>query len=289
LNSARRNTFTSLGSIFGMVWLMGLIAVLAVGCGSDNNASTSTSLPSETTGTSVSPPTPTPTLSPAEQIDQDIKGLLSRDATWQAPSSLRVDETANIALSIGDAKSLRDEIANIVPTVEPRPPEKVNIGSTVRVQLTADTSDASITPLEAIDNSIGEQTSMLFSWQVHPRKSGELILVAHIQFPLSNAGVRDQIVSLRIPVDNTLSHIFFSIVQNFWTQLVAVAGVAGTAAKFVWNWYRRRRESHGAPRGNRNAVQRVAAEETRSGSSDPKPSAVGADPQPASRPPSVHD
>jgi hypothetical protein len=285
LINARRKVFTRLGSKFGGVWLIALIAILAVACGSDNKtASPSTS---ETMATPVSPSTPT--LSPAEQIDQDIKQLLTRDATWQAPPSLRVDETSNVALSIGDAKSLRDDIAKLVPTVEPRSPEQVNIGPTVRVQLTADTADASITPLDAINNSIGEQTSMLFSWQVHPHRSGELILVAHIQFPLSNTSMRDQTVSLRIPVDNTGWHIFLSIVQNFWTQVVAVASVVGAAAKFGWTRYKRRQESLRAPVESRNPVQQTAPSEPSSGSSDPTPEAVGTNPQAANRPPPVQD
>jgi hypothetical protein len=268
----RRPDLTKSGTLVGRWVLAALIAILAVGCGGESAAPSETTrfnsaAPSPRELTTVPPPPPwsapsetitpwvltpgppaggqEPTgkapLSPAEQIDQDIKGLLTRDARWQAPKSLRVDQTANIALSIGDTQALQNEIGVLVPTVAPRPAQPVKIGSTVRVQLTADTADASITPLEAIDNSIGEQTSMLFSWRVHPHKTGQLLLVAHIEFPLANNDLRSQDVPLNITVDNTASHFFLNIIENFWVQLTAIASLAGTAAKFIWSWYRRRR------------------------------------------------
>ncbi|WP_396910303.1 hypothetical protein [Mycolicibacterium sp.] len=229
-----------------------------------------------------------PPLAPAEQVDQDINGLLKRDATWLAPDSLKIDETTNIALSIGDVQSLRNEIAGLVPTVEARPSQPVTIGSVVRVQLTSDSSDASVTPLEAIDNSIGEQTSMLFSWQVHPHKAGELNLIAHIQFPLSHAGLRDQLVPLRIPVHNTAKHIFLSIVQNFWTQVAAVVSVVGTAVKLAWGWYTRRRASLPAePAAQEPTDQQAQAPEAETSptASGQTPVAVATDSHPVNQTP----
>jgi hypothetical protein len=76
---------------------------------------------------------------------------------------------------------------------------------------------------------------------VHPHKTGQLLLVAHIEFPLANNDLRSQDVPLDITVDNTASHFFLNIIENFWVQLTAIASLAGTAAKFIWSWYRRRR------------------------------------------------
>lgn len=223
------------------------------------------------------PPAAAPPLSAAQQIDQDVKRLLTRDARWQAPDSLRVDETANVALTIGDVKSLQGQLTNFIPSVALRPPVPVTIGSTIKVRLTADAADASVDPVEAINNSIGEQTSVLFGWQVHPRRSGDLLLVAHIEFPLANTVMREQMVTLRIHVQNTPKHVFLSIVENFWTQVVAVTGVIGTALRWAWKRYNRGDQADSTP--NEKGSAPSVSQSTDQGQSDnAKPAARDGEP-----------
>ena len=197
------------------------------------------------TATSTRPPA----LSPYQQVDQDVKGLLTRSATWQAPGSLTVGHTDNVALAIGDAQALQDKIEATVPTVLPRPPESITIGSIVRAKLTANSSDAEITPLEEQNDSIGEQTRVLFAWQVKPLVAGELTLTAYIECPLSDGHVTTQIVPLRIPVlpaaqpevsIGDRAHGLLDAMKSYWAQLTALAAGLLTAARLGWRWYRRR-------------------------------------------------
>ncbi|MUL65922.1 hypothetical protein BOO86_15710 [Mycobacterium sp. CBMA 234] len=158
-------------------------------------------------------------------------------------------------MTIGDVKSLQGQIASLVPSVSPRPAISVTIGSTVKARLTADAADASVDPIDPIDNSIGEQTSILFGWQVHPRHSGDLLLIAHIEFPLANTAMHEQLVPLRIYVHNTPKHVFLNIVQNFWMQLAGVAGVAGGGLKWLWGRRTRRNEPGATPYGDQLSPQ----------------------------------
>ena len=104
---------------------------------------------------------------------------------WHAPASLQEAETDNIALSIGDAQRLQAMINATVPTDVPRAPLPVDltVGTVVRAKLTVISSDATVTPLDTIDKSIGDEVSLLFSWQVQPHVSGDLELQAFITCP----------------------------------------------------------------------------------------------------------
>jgi hypothetical protein len=241
----------------GWLWLVGIVVLFAVGCGAADDASKAPTVAKPVTTSPYSsarqqPPPPAiiypdGSISDFEVVDQAIEGLITRNAAWQAPASLQVNKTENVALSIGDVQSLQEEITRTVPTVSPRQPQEIDIGSRVSASLVVGEQDAMVAPLEAIDKSIGEQTSILFSWQVTPLKAGELILSAHIEFPLAQGYVQTQIVPLRIPaapaeqVKQPWTRTFKDVITNYWVQLTTAGGALLAGARLGWGWYKRRR------------------------------------------------
>src|SRR4029079_17614500 len=95
---------------------------------------------------------------PAPPAPRDVGRMITRNAEWHAPGFLSEGETDNIALSIGDVQRLRAMIDATVPTDVPRAPFPVNVttGTIVRAKLSVIASDATVTPLDTIDKSIGD-------------------------------------------------------------------------------------------------------------------------------------
>jgi hypothetical protein len=114
---------------------------------------------------------------------------------------LKEGETENIALSINDAQRLQDMINATVPTDVPRSPLPVNVtaGTIVRAKLVVISSDATVSPLDTIDKSIGEQVSIQFSWQVQPHVSGELELQAFITCPRGDEALLQRPCHFELP------------------------------------------------------------------------------------------
>jgi hypothetical protein len=273
--------------IAGWLWVVGIIVLLAVGCGGaddSSSADSSTSAPALTSAGPAPPPGPPgPPIvatsehrSPSEyqEVDQAIEGLITRNATWQAPPSLQVNRTETVALAIGDVPSLQAEISRVVPTVSPREPEEIEIGSKVRAWLTAGESDATFTPLEAINRSMGEQTSILFRWQVTPLKAGDLILSAHIEFPLADY-VDTQTLDLRIPVapaeqvKQPWIRTFLDVLKDYWIQLTAAGGALLAGARVGWGWYQRRRTIPAAAAAEEDSTSESGAAEQPDGMGPP--------------------
>ncbi len=182
--------------------------------------------------------------------------MITSNAVWHAPAALKEGETESIALSIGDAQRLQEMIDATVPTDVPRSPLPVDVtvGTIVRAKLTVISSDATVTPLDTIDKSIGEQVSILFSWQVQPHVSGELELQAFITCPRADGGVTTETVPLRIAVHPSAKpepgagdrlHGLLDSVKNYWVQLTALAGALAAAVRFGLKWHRRRRPAAG--------------------------------------------
>jgi hypothetical protein len=119
----------------------------------------------------------------------------------------------------------------------------------VRAKLIANPSDATITPLEALNESVGEKAKAFFSWQVKPLVAGELKLSAYIECPLSDGHVSTQIVPLRIAVDRVQStsgpgervHRLLELMKSYWAQLTAIFAGLLAAARIGWRWYKHRR------------------------------------------------
>jgi LPXTG-motif cell wall-anchored protein len=121
------------------------------------------------------------------------------------------------------------------------------VGSTISVQLTADPSDASVTPNGAIDKSIGEHTALLWTWYVratHPNTSPGLFLTAEIVTKMSDGHVLQEELALTIPVDRTLQYTVYQIFTNWATWAAIVGAFAGL---FAWIWKKRKKEPQEQP------------------------------------------
>jgi hypothetical protein len=190
-------------------------------------------------------PAPSPSSNPYRQFDQDVTKLVERQAEWQAPKRLKVDETARIGLVIGDPSRLKTEIRGLVPGSYPKHAGRVKVGSTISVQLTTYSGDASVAPSEAIDNSLGEHTALLFTWYVypkHPDTSPGLFLTAEVVTKMSDGHVLTQELYLVIPVDRTVQYTMYQVFTNWGTWAAIVTAVSGAAAG-IWRWRKRRLET----------------------------------------------
>jgi hypothetical protein len=203
---------------------------------------------SDADGPVTSRPAPESEPSAYDRVDDDLQTMITRNADWQAPPFLTVGQTENIVLTIGDAQAFRAMIESAVPTVQPRAPIPVTIGTDVRGTLSANASDATITPLESQNWSIGEDTRVYFSWQVKPLAAGELNISAYIESTVSGDRVSTQVVPLRIPVHpaavqargwgDRLSQ-WSELVKDYWLQITTAIGGLAAAGRFGWRRYRR--------------------------------------------------
>ena len=126
----------------------------------------------------------------------------------------------------------------------------------MQAKLAVISSDATVTPLDTIDKSIGEQVSILFSWEVQSHVSGDLELLAFIKCPRADGSVTTETVPLRIPVHPAVKpapnvgdrlHGLLDLLKNYWVQLTAIAGGLAAAARFGWRWYRRQQTRPAVP------------------------------------------
>jgi hypothetical protein len=188
-------------------------------------------------------PTPSPSSNPYLQFDQDVTKLVERQAEWQAPKRLKADETARIGLVIGDPSRLKTEIRGLVPGSYPKDAGRVKVGSTISVQLTTYSGDASVTPSDAIDKSLGEHTALLWTWYVHPKHpdtSPGLFLTAEVVTKMSDGHVLSQELYLVLPVDRTVQYAMYQVFTNWATWVGIVTVVSGAV---TWIWRRRNKKS----------------------------------------------
>jgi hypothetical protein len=191
-------------------------------------------------------PEPSPAPSPNrgfEQFDQELQGLVTRDATWHAPDALTVNETARIGLVIGQLAPVRDRLRQLVPSDAPRSAGQVVVGPTVRVVLEANRDDADVVPSVSLDESSGSNTALLFSWQVHPKKPMDsLLLTAHIEVPLSNGQVLASDVPLTLPVHGTPWYYVSDFLRTYAAAIAALVTASLALAGFQWRRRRRHRD-----------------------------------------------
>jgi hypothetical protein len=190
-------------------------------------------------------PTSSPSSNPYRRFDQDVTKLVERQAEWQAPKRLKANETARIGLVIGDPSRLKTEIRGLVPGSYPKHAGRVKVGSTISVQLTTYSGDASVTPSDAIDNSLGEHTALLFTWYVHPKHPDTapgLFLTAEVVTKMSDGHVLRQELYLVIPVDRTLQYTMYQVFTNWGTWAAIVTAVSGAAAG-IWRWRKRKQKT----------------------------------------------
>ena len=168
--------------------------------------------------------------------------MVERQAIWQVPKRVQVQSTARVGLVIGDAAALRTQIRELVPESYPKAAGQVKVGSTISVQLTADPSDASVTPQDAIDKSTGEHTALLWTWFIratHPNP--DLFLTAEIVVKMSDGHVLSNELPLDIPVSRTWQYTLGQIFTNWATWVSIVTVLSGAMA---WILRKRKRRSH---------------------------------------------
>jgi hypothetical protein len=194
------------------------------------------------TGASRPAPTATPSTNPYRQFDQEVAGLVERQATWQVPKRLEVENTTRVGLVIGDTKILQPEINALVPGSHSQPAGTVKVGPTIGVQLLADPGDASIEPSDAIDKSIGEHTALLWTWFVYPtHPNPSLKLTAEIVVNMPDGYVWDTELPLSIPVSRTWQYTAGQVFTS-WLTWVSIVTVLAAAVGWIWRrgkWLRR--------------------------------------------------
>ncbi len=203
-----------------------------------------------TSGAATAEPPPGPTQ-PPNHLNLAVQDLITRNARWHGPPFLTEGVTDNIALVIGDAQALQDALNATVPTDVARPPVPVTVtaGTVVHAKLTVISSDATITPLETIDKSIGENVNILFPWEIQPHIAGDLVLQATISCPRGDGSTTTENVPLRIPVHAAAKpgpglgnrlHGFLDVLKTYWVQITTISGLVAAAARFGWKRYSRR-------------------------------------------------
>lgn len=233
---------TSASRLLRLATVVVAFSLLSAGCGggagtpgsgsSSTNVAPLTTAPGSTASTSTgglhssgAGPTPSsvPTSPSGFQLhDNAIKGLVSADATWNAPDHFTVDKTQRVALTIGDPGQLAGEVARLAPNTSAHPEGKVSVGPDVKVTLLADPNDADIAPKDAIDTSTGRDVRLAFSWTVHPRHpDNQMPLTAEVVVALANGAPVTTDIPLNIDVKGTPGYT----VGKAWPVVASVVAV----------------------------------------------------------------
>ncbi len=222
--------------------VLALSIFVLVGCGGDNG-STSGAQPPGGTHTSGEPD---PIVSAGQsapplfqQTDQQLSQLVTAQAAWHTPSSLRAGETSRIGLSIGDSTTLANDIQSLLPSTSTHSAGTVAVGPHVSATLEVDTADASVDPSTAINASTGSDIQLLWTWYLHPKHpTDDLEVTAHIEVILSDNSVKTVDVPLSIAVGRTFSYTVEQVFSEWetWASIVTVGGGA-----FLAVWRRRKR------------------------------------------------
>ena len=191
---------------------------------------------------------PAPTATPSVQgsapsifasTDQQLSHLVTAQAAWHTPSSLRADETSRIGLSIGSSDNLNTAIQSLLPSTSTSDAGTVAIGPNVSATLEVDSDDASVSPSTAINTTTGSDVQLLWTWFLRPQHpTDDLQITAHITVALSDHTVKTADIPLSIKVDRTASYTAHQIFSA-WETWVSIVTVIGGALLAVWR--RRRR------------------------------------------------
>ena len=192
-------------------------------------------------------PKPSPVNSAFAKIDQESKELIATEATWQAPSSLTVDTTQRVGLSVGEGDKITEKINTLLPSTSPISAGPVEVGPTVRATLFATAEDAEISPSVAIDASTGSNIQMLWTWLITPKRpTDRLTLTAHLEVPLSDGHVVTHDLSLTLPVKRTTMYTLTEVATHWGTWSGVAASVVGIVGWVMARARRRRRANEPA-------------------------------------------
>jgi hypothetical protein len=217
---------------------------------------------------------PTPSASGSstsdfDVVDQATARFLTRDARWQVPNTLDVDQTTRIGLAIGSGPALTSGIKNLLPSTGPISAGTVQVGPTVWMTLRADPDDAIVTPSDKISASTGSDIQMLWTWLVHPiHPTAALLLTADIELPLDNGYVIRNEFVLSLQVQRTLSYTARQIFTN-WATWSAI-GATGIG---VVSWLLRRKRRGPPSRRAGGRRRRIAADKAEQDHPEPQSAA----------------
>jgi NADH pyrophosphatase NudC (nudix superfamily) len=168
--------------------------------------------------------------------------LLTSNASWDAPKTLKAEETQRIGLQIGQSKLLSDKINQLLPHTSQSPAGQVKVGPLMRARLEADPDDAVVTPSESVNYSTASKPELLWTWLVRPKKpTTALVLTAHLEIPLAGSeNVLPTDIPFQIQVESTTKYKIKQIFTNWKTwAAIGTTLLAGGTACFRW-WTRRR-------------------------------------------------
>jgi hypothetical protein len=237
--------------------------VPGVGCGSSGQFAGPGGVPGGTgclpgigcdSGGSVAPPlsrggggggtlTPTPSLADEfAEIKKTESQLLTANASWDAPKTLKVEKTQRIGLQIGQSKALSDKINQLIPNASQSPVGPLKVGPLMRARLEADPDDADVTPSQSVDYSTASSPELLWTWMVRPKRPTDaLVLTAHLEVPLEgSSNVLPTDIPLQIRVDSTLGFRLGQIFTN-WKTLTAIGAALLAGGTWCFRWWTIRR------------------------------------------------
>ena len=224
----------------GFFFLAAIALVVLGGCGSKPDA----------TSTGPAPSNESPSLSgPFAEFDRSARGLVTREAKWQAPATLTVDKTERIGLAIGEGPQLTNKINTLLKDTQSTsagPP--IQVGSVVRATLRANPADADISPSDAVNLSTGSNIQMLWTWFVHPKRPMErLQLTAFLEVPLDSGHIVSHELGFSVPVKRTFAYTAEEVATHWGTWSAVAATLVSVIGWFIRRRNRRRR--NGSPDG----------------------------------------
>lgn len=173
-------------------------------------------------------------------VSDAMAGLITANASWHRPESLTVEQSQLIGLEIGQSDAVAARIGELLPNTVQSPAGSVAVNSKVTARLIANPNDAEVLPSESLDASTPSDISLLWTWNVRPKRPSEaLLLTAHIEVPVAGGDVLTTDIPLRIPVRETPSHWFSQVsdwISTHWAMLAGIAAVLGAVA----TWLRKR-------------------------------------------------
>ncbi|GAA2390731.1 hypothetical protein Cme02nite_14570 [Catellatospora methionotrophica] len=179
-----------------------------------------------------------------KDVDNAARELVTRQAYWQAPAALDVEQTQRIGLAVGEGEKLTQKINAMLEGTRKTAAGPVEVGPTVKATLRGNAEDVEITPSESVNATTGSDVQMLWTWLVHPKQpTDKLLLTAYLEVPLSNGHVITHEVALTVQVRRTMAFTAWQVLTHWGTWSAVVTSLVGAVSWLL----RRRRRRTGAP------------------------------------------
>jgi hypothetical protein len=222
-----------------------VLATLIVAIGALTGCGTRSPVSSGAAPTGLGTAGPSPTTSaetgPGSSIfaptDAALNQLVTSQAVWHTPTSLKADETSRIGLSVGQSANLTGAINSLLPSTSAKPAGSISVGPKISATLEVDADDATVNPSTAINESTGSDIQLLWTWYLHPsHPTDDLQATAHIEVVLSDGTVFSTDEPLSIQVDRTFSYTVGQVFET-WETWASIGAAFGGG--FLWLWRRR--------------------------------------------------